>query len=129
MTTATCLALLLLSQQPAATATLRGKVLDPDGRPMAEATVVAVAIASESFVGLAALTKADGTFEITGVPPSRVIVRAQPRLQIATGQTRTPLVMHPPAYFPGTLERGEAWPIEVKAGEIIELDINMPPVF
>lgn len=133
MTVATCLALLLLSQQPAAPAapaTLRGKVVDPDGRPIAEATVVALAIGTDrEFIGLAALTKKDGTFEITGVPESRVIVRAQPRGTITTGQVRTPVVIHPPVYFPGTLERREAWAIDVKPGEIIELDIHMPPVF
>ena len=35
---------------------------------------------------------------------------------------------HPPAYFPGVLDERDAWPIDVKPGEIIEFEFNMPPV-
>ena len=77
-------------------------------------------------------SNAEGAFEITGVPPGKMIIRAEPRVTIGfvNGQSvRNPPVQHPPAFFPGVLDRLDAWPIDVKPGEIIELDFHMPPIF
>src|SRR5688500_4763970 len=114
--------LMAVQSPPANESTIRGRVLDPDGRPMAGVEVRALLIRSEKHVsGAMAMSDAEGKFEIQGVPPERVILRAQPRA--------THAIFHPPAYFPGVLTLPDAWPIEVKPREIIELDFHMPPVF
>jgi hypothetical protein len=77
-----------------------------------------------------AMSDAEGKFEIQGVPPERIILRAQPRATHATAEANwRAIASHPPAYFPGVLTLPDAWPIEVKPREIIELDFHMPPVF
>jgi len=134
MTATTCLALLLLSQQPAQDATLRGRVFNADGQPLADVFVVAEMVGAERRMtaGQPGRSNAEGAFEITGVPPGRMIIRAEPRVTIGfvKGQSvRNPPVQYPPAFFPGVLDRLDAWPIDVKLGEIIELDFHMPPIF
>ena len=134
MSVAGLLAAALMLAQPAAgdvSATIRGRVLDADGRPMAGVEMQALLITSEKHVnGALALSDAEGTFEIQRVLPGRIILRAQPRATHATAEAeRRAVASHPPAYFPGVLTLLEAWPIEVEPREIIELDFHMPPVF
>lgn len=122
-------AVLLLSQQavraPDAGATIRGRVFDADGRPMAGVSVRPAAVDPEiRFVaGSSTPTTSDGRFAITGLPPGSILVVAHPQMSMAR---RTP---HPPVYFPGVLARTDAWPVDVGMGETIELDIHIPPVF
>jgi hypothetical protein len=128
---ATITASLLLQLLPiAGRSTIRGRVIDPDGRPMAGVEMAAMLAGSErQVVGVSGMTDDEGRFSITKVPASRIILRALPRVrrQVAPGlATRVPA--HPPAYFPGVLTLLDAWPIEVGAEEIIELDFYMPPV-
>ena len=124
-------ALLLVAVQPAAVsqATIRGRVLDPDGQPMAGVQITVLESVTEPFLrnlGVA-LSAEDGRFEIA-VPARRIMLMAQPGIRLRNRQPAPPR-HHPPAYFPGVLDRLEAWPIDVKGGEIIELDFHMPPVF
>lgn len=134
MTATTCFALLLLSQHPVQDTTLRGRVFNADGQPMADVVLVAEIVGGERRItaGGPGRSNAEGAFEITGVPAGTIIIRAEPRVTIGVvnGQsTRNPPVQHPPAFFPGVLDRLDAWSIEVKPGEIIELDFHMPPIF
>src|SRR5688500_16421539 len=123
--------LMAVQSPPANESTIRGRILDPDGRPMAGVEVRALLIRSEKHVsGAMAMSDAEGKFEIQGVPPERIILRAQPRATHATAEANwRAIASHPPAYFPGVLTLPDAWPIEVKPREIIELDFHMPPVF
>ena len=66
-----------------------------------------------------------GGFEMRGLAPGQILLRAEP----GSGASRNALVSHPPAYFPGVFERRDARRIDVKAGQIIELDFHMPPVY
>lgn len=124
--------LLLLQLLPiAGRSTIRGRVLDPDGMPMADVEISALlAGVARQPVGGPVVTDADGRFTITRVPAGRVILRAQPRLRapLARGSQPHAVFAHPPAYFPGVLPFEEAWPIEVGIEELIELDFHMPPV-
>lgn len=71
---------------------------------------------------------ADGRFEFT-VTAGRIMLKAQPRSVIVGDEPRSrKIINYPPAYFPGVLDERDAWPIDVKPGEIIEFDFNMPPV-
>ena len=83
---------------------------------------------TERLAAPPAVSGADGKFEITGVLPGKVFLRAVPHTRIVSGR-KSRLFNSPPAYFPGVLDRNEAWSIDVKAGEIIELDFHLPPVF
>jgi hypothetical protein len=124
-------ALLLWQSGPAAGATIRGRILDPDGQPMANVEVWAVLMIEErETVGGSALSDVEGRFSIGRIVPGRIILRARPRppRRVTADVDVTKLLAHPPAYFPGVLERSEAWPIELAAGEIVELDFHMPAV-
>lgn len=127
-------ALLLWQLAAPQAATIRGRVFDPDGQPLQDVFVVAETVGAERRMtaGQPGRSNAEGAFEITGLPPGKMIVRAEPRVTIGNvnGQSvRTPRVQHPPAFFPGVLDRLDAWSIDVKPGEIIELDFHMPPIF
>jgi hypothetical protein len=116
-------------------ATLRGRVFDPDGRPF-----VGVEIApyvptdlGERMIGPSRLTAEDGTFEMTGLKPGPLYLRATPRLRrvSVTPETRASvraILGHPPVYYPGVLDRKDAWSIDLAAGETVELDFHIPPV-
>jgi hypothetical protein len=109
--------------------TLRGRVLDPDGQPKANAHVTVLELVEGEFRATRSLTtSADGKFEAI-VTAGRVMVKAQPQAVIVGDEPRLRrFVTHPPAYFPGVLDEREAWPIDVKPGEIVEFDLTLPPV-
>ena len=116
-------------------ATLRGRVFDPDGQPFAgvEITPYVLVADRERLMGPSRLTAEDGTFEMTGLEPGRVFLRATPRLRRArvTPETRArvrAILGHPPVYYPGVLDRKDAWPIDLAAGETVEFDFHIPPV-
>ncbi len=129
---AATIGIVVLLMQPASApeATIRGRVVSPDGEATPDIEIVALTVGTdrEVLVGRPAISDADGTFTITGVPPGKIMLRATPRIRFVSGK-RLPPVNSPPAYFPGVLDRLDAWPIDVKPGEIIELDFHMPPIF
>lgn len=109
--------------------TIRGRVLDPDGRPMRDVQVTILEIAGSEFRSTTSFTlRGDGSFA-TAVAAGRILLMAQPRPVIAGDEPRLRrFVTHPPAYFPGVFDRLDAWPIDIKPGEIVELDFHMPPL-
>jgi hypothetical protein len=125
-------ALLLLAQSAAVTfGTIRGRVINPDGQPTAEVTIRVVEPTNDrGFLNiLAVTTDEDGRFE-TRAPTGSIMLIARPRSpHRTTSDAQLNLLRnHPEVYFPGVLNRLDAWPIDVKAGEIIELDFHLPPV-
>ena len=129
MTFATIGIVLLLTQSAAIPdATIRGTVFSPDGQATPQMEIVAWALDNNRLLGHPAVSDAEGKFAVTALPPGQIILRAQPRIRFVDGK-RLPPVNSPPVYFPGVLDRLDAWPIDVKPGEIIELDFHMPPIF
>jgi hypothetical protein len=119
------IALLLAQGGAPSVATIRGRVLNPDGQPMPNVELRAMFdMQPTGRVGGIAVSDADGQFEIGKVLPGRFMLVAQP----LSRREGTKTASHPPAYFPGVLDRLDAWPIDVKAGEIIELDFHLPAV-
>jgi len=64
------------------TGAIHGRVVAEDGRPLSGASV-AVQHAAGPVPDIAALTGADGTFELGGLPPGEVTLQAH----LASGQT------------------------------------------
>jgi len=121
--------------QPAATATVRGRVYNPDGQAMSGVEIVPFVLRGEREqpVGTARLSAEDGSFELTSLPPGPVFLRAVPRVRrvVSTAGSQPDLrtvLGHPTVYYPGVMQRIEAWPIDLAAGETVELDFHLPPV-
>ena len=131
-TVAAVLAALLIAIQSATPpqGTIRGRILDADARPMRDVQVSLMELVdgSEFRVTRSFSARENGTFEIA-VNAGRILLVAQPRPKVVGDEPRLRrFVTHPPAYFPGVLDQVDAWPIDVKPGEIIEFDFNMPPI-
>ena len=109
--------------------TIRGRVLDPDGQPMGDVQITVAVLVGDGFRNTqASAVRADGSFNIV-VPAGRIRVMAQPRPKVVGDEPRLRrFVTHPPAYFPGVFDQLDAWPIDIKPGEIVELDFHMPPL-
>jgi hypothetical protein len=116
-------------------ATLRGRVFDPDGRPFAGVEIAPFVLTDvgDRAIGPSRLTAEDGTFEMAGLKPGALFLRATPRLRrvAVTPETKADvraILGHPPVYYPGVLDRKDAWPIELAAGETVSFDFHIPPV-
>lgn len=116
-------------------ATLRGRVFDPDGRPFVGVEIAAYVLIDdgERAIGPSRLTAEDGTFEMAGLKPGALFLRATPRLRrvAVTPESKAnvrAILGHPPVYYPGVLDRKDAWPIDLAAGETVEFDFHIPPV-
>jgi hypothetical protein len=101
------LALFLLQQPVATTATVRGRVYNPDGQAMGGVEVVPYVMRDERerTVGPARLSGDDGSFELTGLPPGPVFLRAVPRVRrvVSTPGAKADLrtiLGHPTVYYP-----------------------------
>ena len=125
------IAWLLVAAQSAAVTqgTIRGRVLDPDGQPMRDVQITLFELVGSEFRNSKSFTlRGDGTFD-TAVTAGRILLMAQPRPKVVGDEPRLRrFVTHPPAYFPGVFDQLDAWPIDIKAGEIVELDFHMPPL-
>lgn len=125
------IAVIIIAAQPAPApqGTIRGRVLDPDGRLMRDVQIGIMEIRGGEFRTTRSFTiRGDGTFD-TAVPAGRILLVAQPRPRVVGDEPRLRrFVTHPPAYFPGVFDQSDAWPIDVKPGEIVELDFTMPPL-
>jgi len=122
---------LLQSMPVAGGSTIRGRVLDADGQPMADVEMRAMLITTEREAVVGSSTSdAEGKFSIAKVPAGRIILRAQPRppRRRTADMNVKQILAHPPAYFPGVLGLTDAWPIDVSSDEVIELDFHMPAI-
>jgi hypothetical protein len=88
-----------------------GRVIDPDGRPIAGATVrIGMPRFDARFaVTKPALTKRDGTFTMTNLPTGGYLLEVD--LPQAPGALRPPIV-----YYPGVMQYADATFVELAAG-------------
>jgi hypothetical protein len=105
-------------------ATVRGRVIDSSGKPVARATVrIGGPFLGNTLVRVqTGATRNDGSFEITGLPGGAWAFEVD--VPPAAGTTRSPLV-----YYPGVLKRDEAGVVDVVAGKVTEgVTITVPAV-
>jgi hypothetical protein len=105
-------------------ATVRGRVIDSNGKPVAKAPVRIGGpfLGNTLMFNQAALTKDDGSYEVGGLAPGSWALEVE--VPPAPGALRSPLV-----YYPGVLKRDEAGLVEVIAGKVKEdVTIIVPPV-
>lgn len=105
-------------------ATVRGRVIDSAGRPISHASVRIGGpfVGNTLVMARQAMTKPDGTFEMTRVPAGEWLLEVD--TPPAPGASRAPLV-----YYPGVLNREEAVYVEVSSGIVKDgVTITTPPV-
>jgi hypothetical protein len=103
----------------AALATLRGRVLDPEGKPAAKVRV-------ELAPGPTADTDEEGRFEFQEVRSGDYTLRAEPSAKTSDA------VRAVPTYYPSTISLGEAEHIRVRAGADLagyEIRLRTSPVY
>jgi len=99
-------------------ATLRGRVLDPNGEPAADVDVECSTLATTK-------TDGNGQFVLTGVRPGSYILRAIPKPASGTPSEsqRNETVS---TYYPSAIDRVQASRIEIRGGEDLSgLDIRL----
>jgi hypothetical protein len=104
--------------------TLRGRVLDPERRPVAEAAVSAVGLSGGQE---SATTDAAGVFRFAHIRPGEYVLQAVPKdLRPSTDSEIAP------TYFPNVTEREEATRVTLQAGTDLagyEIVLRRVPVF
>lgn len=105
-------------------AILRGRVFDPDGKP---APRVDVGLSQYHLVE----TAEDGTFELTDVRPGSYTLQAKPKpaSEKPPKEGQTEIVS---TYFPSVVDRAQANPITVHAGDELsgfEIRLRAEPVY
>ena len=130
---------LLVRMLPAAA--INGRVIDEDGDPIPN---VDVTITRKAYPGGREIwdtvgserTNDIGQFRLGGLFPGRYFIAAIPpasfqsiaatpkKVDPANPQPETSYV---PTYYPGTIDRGQAAALEIRAGEELPIDFNLVP--
>jgi Carboxypeptidase regulatory-like domain len=105
-------------------ATLRGRVIDPDGKPAGH---ISIQLGYHDPVE----TDADGRFELTELRPGTYTLRASPKAGPTTrpAKDRTQII---PTYYPSTTSLAEAERIRIRAGADLpgyEIHLRASPVY
>ena len=104
--------------------TLRGRVLDPERRPIPGSTVEATRL---QWGQETATVRSDGSFAFEHMSPGEWVLRATPAAAQATESTELA-----PTYFPDASERGGAERVLLKAGANLsgyDIVVRRAPVF
>lgn len=105
-------------------ATLRGRVLEPDGKPAADVEIESGAFASVK-------TDEDGQFTLNGVRPGSYTLKARrkPVENVPKEASRIEIV---PTYYPSAIDVAEAAKVVVRGGEDLsgfEIRLRSSPVY
>jgi hypothetical protein len=121
---------LLFHMKPAAVVT--GKIVDLDGDPMRDVTVSALRVGS-ALRGMGfhdSITNDLGEFRIPDLQEGRYTIQALPPQGIKPSSTpekddTKDHVIYVATYYPGTLDKGQAVPVEVHPGDEIPINFGV----
>lgn len=123
---------IIYHMQPAAVIT--GKVVDEEGDP-ADGVLVVVAPANSSrrsrwYSGQRAQTNDLGEFRVGGLTPGKYVVSASPghsgRAEVTnSSQSKKEEAVLTTTFYPGTTDRAQAVPIQVRAGDEVSANISL----
>jgi hypothetical protein len=118
---------------------IHGRVIDQQGHPIEGATVTATfGITEARLLNASAVTRADGSYELKGLPEANLAIRALPDRRRAmaaaldvsrnTGSTIVPSAPeYEPMFYPGVKDLRDASYVRVDAGAISSgIDITLP---
>lgn len=126
---------LLFHMAPAGAIT--GKVVESDGDPMGEAIVVALPFGQlgqpryrHTFYGARATDLGD--YRIGGLPPGKYLVVAAAVQQQFNAvdlakRTREDVPTYPATFYPSTVNREDALPVEIHSGDEIPINLTVVP--
>ena len=105
-------------------ARIGGRVINPQGLPVAKAEIVLIQADKKRYQGYAdyAYAAEDGSYSFKLIPPGRYVL--QIRYDGTTSQKRP----FPEIYYPGTPDKSQARVFTVEEGDTIDLDIKAPPL-
>jgi hypothetical protein len=106
-------------------AQLSGRVLNPQGLPVAKAEIFMIEADKERYRGGhwdAAYADDDGKYSFKFIPPGRYVLHI--RFDGLTSQTRP----FPAMYYPGVTDRSQAKVFTFREGEVENYDIQVPPL-
>lgn len=105
-------------------ARISGRVINPQGLPVAKAEIVLIQADKKRYQGYAdyAYVDEDGLYSFKLIPNGRYVL--QIRYDGMTSQKRP----FPEMFYPGTLDKSQARVFTIQEGETIDLDIKVPPL-
>jgi hypothetical protein len=105
-------------------AQLSGRVLNPQGLPVAKAEIFMIEADKEKYRGHwdAAYADDDGKYSFKFIPAGRYVL--QIRFDGLTSETRP----FPLMYYPGVADRSQAKVFTFREGEVENFDIEVPPL-
>jgi hypothetical protein len=105
-------------------ARISGRVINPQGLPVAKAEVVLYEANKETYNGYVdyAYAEEDGSYQFKLIPPGRYVLRM--RYDGMTSQNRP----FPVIFYPGSPDKSQARVFTIAEGETFDLDIKVPPL-
>ncbi|MBV9339410.1 MAG: carboxypeptidase regulatory-like domain-containing protein, partial [Acidobacteria bacterium] len=113
---------LLFRMLPAAI--VKGKITDADGDPIPGVAVVAVPSRAAGQYGNVA-TNDLGEYRVAGLSPGRYFIRAQSINNTVLRGSGEQAWTYAPTYYPGSLDRNAASPLQVHAGDEATADFTL----
>jgi len=108
----------------ASNAQLSGRVLNPQGLPVAKGEIFMIEADKELYRGHwdAAYSDEEGRYAFKFIPPGRYILSI--RFDGMTGQNRP----FPNMFYPGVGEKSQAKVFAISEGQVIDYDLEVPPL-
>ena len=105
-------------------AVVKGKITDADGDPVPGVAIMAVASRAAGQYGNV-MTNDLGEYRVAGLPPGRYFIVAQGINNTMLHGSGEQASTYAPTYYPGSLDRNAASPLQVHAGDEATADFTL----